>query len=456
MTSSRANSLRPADHPRTGRSGAALRTRDLLVTLLVIITFSVSAPGALAQGDGTTFGGVEFPEGEISFADRVVSYTGAEGVSEPNDDPGRALGPPDAAGEMVSLGNAESQCQTSLVLEFVDNYLVDVDGDDIWIFEIGPAVEATELFISVDAVNWIAIGKVEGSTRGVDIAGFVSEGQRFPFIRLCDFPDGNTSGAPFAGPDITAVGAIGSVIRPPGEQTNPPATTSGDPTSGTDPTSGGAIGSDTPGSTYPPPPFGSPEPWPIDRMTIQATQRQVVSGGFVWVPVYLLRSNDVANINFEITYDSNIAVTEGDLVSGNLLGGRLFSANPGERGIVRVGFSGTDGVFGTGTVAWIPFRAVGLPGQRTVLSITVSTINEPNGAEPVIDRINGAVIIVDEAGLVPGDCDGNGYLTEFDAYCALQMSVQLRPVLITLDIDGDGQVTSRDATVILQRVTGRG
>ncbi|MDB4109690.1 cohesin domain-containing protein [bacterium] len=190
-------------------------------------------------------------------------------------------------------------------------------------------------------------------------------------------------------------------------------------------------------------------------MTIQAAQRQVVAGGRVWVPVYLLRSDNVANINFEITYDASVAVPDGDLVAGNLLGGRLFSANPGDPGIVRVGFSGTDGVFGTGTVAWIPFRAVGQPGQRTVLSVTVSTINEPNGAEPPIDRINGAIIIVDANGLTPGDCDGNGYLTEFDAFCALQMSVQLRPVQLTLDIDNDGAVTSRDATIILQRVTGR-
>ena len=415
-------------------------------TVLVVVALAMAASNAGAQ-DETTFGGVEFPQGAISFADRVVSYTGAEGVTAPHDDPTRALGPPND--EMVALGNAESQCQTSLVLEFVDNYLVDVEGNDLWIFEVGPAVEATELFISTDAVNWIAIGKVEGSTRGADIADFVSPGQKFPFIRLCDFPDGNTSGSPFAGPDISAVGAIGSIVRPPSEQNNPPTVT------GDGQTSGGVIGSGTIGSTYPPPPFGSPEPWPVDRMTIQAAQRQVVAGGRVWVPVYLLRSDNVANTNFEITYDTSIAVPDGDLVAGNLLGGRLFSANPGDPGIVRVGFSGTDGVFGTGTVAWIPFRAVGQPGQRTVLSVTVSTINEPNGAEPPIDRINGAIIIVDENGLTPGDCDGNGYLTEFDAFCALQMSVQLRPIQLTLDIDNDGAVTSRDTTIILQRVTGR-
>jgi len=403
-----------------------------LGVLVGLIPLLGSAP--VTAQEPVTYSGVEFPQGDISFADRVISFSRPDDVSDELADPARVLGPPDT--DTTSLGNSpEGGCAAPLVVEFVDNYLIDVDGDDLYIFEAGPAVEATSLEISVDGRTWIPIGRIEGSTRGVDIAGFVSAGQRFPFVRLCDFPDGNTSGAPWAGPDIDAIGAIGSVVRPPGEV--PP------------------VIADDDGPADPPPPIGEPEPATVSRMTIQAGQRQVVSGGTVWVPVYLLRSDDVANINFEIQYDSNVAVVEGDLVAGNLLGGRLFSGNAGDSGIIRVGFAGTDGVNGTGTVAWITFRAVGRPGDRTELSVTVSTINQPDGTVPGIDRINGAVIITDENGLTPGDCDGNGYLTEYDAFCALQMSVQLRPVQLVLDMNGDGQVTSRDATLILQRVTGR-
>ncbi|MEZ4569967.1 MAG: hypothetical protein R2849_06505 [Thermomicrobiales bacterium] len=209
-----------------------------------------------------------------------------------------------------------------------------------------------------------------------------------------------------------------------------------------------------PGDTVPPPPFPSPQPSDVDRMTLQAGQRQVVSGGFVWVPVYLLRSGNVANMNFEIEYSSDVAVIEGNPIQGNLLGNHIFRANVNDSGIVRVGVAGTSGIVGTGTVAWLPFRAVGQPGDATRLTVTVSTINTPDGTVPAIDRIHGRIIITDQNGQVPGDCNGDAVLTEFDAYCALEMSVQLRPVDLVLDMNGDGQVTSRDATLILQRVLG--
>jgi hypothetical protein len=92
----------------------------------------------------------------------------------------------------------------------------------------------------------------------------------------------------------------------------------------------------------------------------------------------------------------------------------------------------------------------------TQLTVTISTINTPDGTVPTIDRIHGRIIITDQNGQVPGDCNGDAILTEYDAFCALEMSVQLRPVNLVLDMNGDGQVTSRDATLILQRVLGLG
>ena len=53
--------------------------------------------------------------------------------------------------------------------------------------------------------------------------------------------------------------------------------------------------------------------------------------------------------------------------------------------------------------------------------------------------------------MLKGDCDGDGSLTEADALCALEMSVQTRPVDLMMDIDQSGSVDSRDAVIILQR-----
>ncbi|MFQ5858678.1 MAG: hypothetical protein ACE5LU_24010 [Anaerolineae bacterium] len=213
--------------------------------------------------------------------------------------------------------------------------------------------------------------------------------------------------------------------------------------------------SSVPGGGVAPPPFGSPEPASVSRMTIQAGQRQVVEGQLVNVPVWLIKGADVANINFTIGYNAGVAAPEGDLIKGNLLANALFSSNSGESGLIRAGFAQTSGINGTGTVAYMPFRAVGKPGDRTVLDVGVSTINNPGGTVLAIDRIDGQILIVGPDGVVPGDCDGDGSLTELDALCALQMSVQLIPERLTLDLDTDSQVTSRDSVIILQRAIGK-
>ena len=183
-----------------------------------VATWTVAGAAPPGQGEPVTFDGVEFPHGEISFADRVVSFRAAEGVEAPYDKPDVALGVPDyvsdAEGGYVALGNAEDTCQAELVLEFRDNALVDIPGDDLWIFEIGSAVEATDVYISADGRDWISLGRVEGATRGIDIADQTGPGETFNFVKLCDYPDGTGSYAPWGGPDIDAVGAIGTQPQP--------------------------------------------------------------------------------------------------------------------------------------------------------------------------------------------------------------------------------------------------
>lgn len=149
---------------------------------------------------------VYFPLGELSFADRVVEYKPTK-VPDYAKDPNDALGPPNyTSGDdnYVSLGN-----NGSLTLQFTDNYLVDIEGPDLWIFEIGPQVEPTNVAISKDGVNWIHVGKVEGGTSGIDIGPKVQPGDRFSYVKLMDANARKSND----GADIDAVGAIGSIIR---------------------------------------------------------------------------------------------------------------------------------------------------------------------------------------------------------------------------------------------------
>jgi hypothetical protein len=184
---------------------------------------------------------------------------------------------------------------------------------------------------------------------------------------------------------------------------------------------------------------------------LQAGQRRAGSGALVYLPVWLINANNnVANMNFEMTYDPAVAVPEGEILPGNMLEGVLFTPNPIRPGTILFGFASVSNLSGTGTVAYVPFRLVGAAGTRTPLNLKVTTINDSNGAVPAIDRIPGEIVILGAGEGTSGDCNGDGRLNSVDALCALQISVQLRPVILALDLDTNGSVTSRDATLILQ------
>ncbi|ANV84062.1 hypothetical protein AWQ21_06510 [Picosynechococcus sp. PCC 7003] len=187
-------------------------------TLFFSASFAVSVKAEVYQG-------IDFPQGASSFADRVVSleYNGATDVSGEYRDSSRALGIPD--GNHVSLGNTSDLTNSSaLIVEFVNNRLVDAPGPDLYIFEVGPAVEATNVSISIDGQQWYELGRIQGSTRSVDLAKFnnLPTGAQYRFVRLRDYPDWRTSGSPYGGPDIDAIGAIGSVAAPPEPMRVPP------------------------------------------------------------------------------------------------------------------------------------------------------------------------------------------------------------------------------------------
>ena len=148
------------------------------------------------------------PLGELSFADEVVLF--AEGSpaarSKARNFPSFALGSPSRKQPSLTLG-----CGGVLVVRFTDNALVDVAGDDLYVYEIGPNVEATQVDISKDGHTWIAVGKVEGATASLDISGYVKSGQSFDYVRLTDLRQSCDSSTP--GADIDAIAAIGSVKR---------------------------------------------------------------------------------------------------------------------------------------------------------------------------------------------------------------------------------------------------
>ena len=183
------------------------------------------------------FGGIEFPQGESSFADGVIRFDplfgGGPAPTDPRfTDPLAALGVPDFAANVgsVSLGRGGL-----IELAFIDNVLTNSgdDGFDLHVFEVGPDVEDTFVAIrptaatlalldpagDADGDGFFEVGKVFGSTSSIDIdvffMGFAAGDLTFDAVQLIDDRnEGNASGAT-VGADIDAVGAITSAVPEP-------------------------------------------------------------------------------------------------------------------------------------------------------------------------------------------------------------------------------------------------
>jgi hypothetical protein len=167
-----------------------------------------------------------------------------------------------------------------------------------------------------------------------------------------------------------------------------------------------------PGASAPP---VSPPPSPAKSMTLEAKHYRVDSGETVQIPIYLNYGDDIANLNFTVAYDPNVARPEGNGAKGNMLGGSLFSSNPAQTALFRGGIRRKRRpCSGHGTVAYIPVqRPNGPAGSKTPLTLAVSTINQPSGTIPAIALIHGSITI---AGHDAGDCDGDGKLSASTRY----------------------------------------
>lgn len=146
---------------------------------------------------------ITVPGGEKSCAARVVSFTqGDPWTSDPLDtDPIEILGAPNRG----SAGNGKALTLGAggvIVLEF-DIFIVDGEGIDIYVFEVGDDVEATKVEVSSDLETWYDVGSADGSLCGVDINGKVPGGGKFKYVRFADLLTASNGNYP--GADIDAV-----------------------------------------------------------------------------------------------------------------------------------------------------------------------------------------------------------------------------------------------------------
>ena len=188
----------------------------LSITLSAMLCILSISSASHAQDTKTYLDGkrgeVLLPMGDLSFADRVISYRAGGGkIKASASDPQTALGAPNYSGKVTDGSFISLGCDGALVLQFTDNALVNLEGPDLYVFEVGPRVEGTQLDISTDGSTWRNVGTISGGRAEVDISSVASAGESFRYIRLTD--DGVGCGTNYAGADIDAVAAIGSAMR---------------------------------------------------------------------------------------------------------------------------------------------------------------------------------------------------------------------------------------------------
>lgn len=201
-----------------------IRVQKLSIAAGAALAVLLAGSPAGAVFIGNIQGGTDFPEGAVSFADAVASFDPVIKNGQPSaryTDPADALGLPDYTGdscatsvpcESVTLGDGGS-----ITLRFLDNVLTGSDSSalDLWVFEVGPDIEDTFVEISTDGVAWTSVGKVFGSTAGIDLDAFgFGTTSAFSWVRLTDDPNEGDQTGGSVGADIDALGAISTQVIP--------------------------------------------------------------------------------------------------------------------------------------------------------------------------------------------------------------------------------------------------
>ena len=179
----------------------------LAFAMLLMLAPAVFAEEGYQDGDNYTFTDREGNTVTVpvsAFASYVVEFTHGDPWTtyEANMDPLIALGLPDSSNDTYSTGDLCLGMNGVLVLGF-DSLIYDGPGDDIYVFEVGPAVEETKVEVSNDLTTWYEIGIAEGRTAGLDMAGKVPADVSFCYVRITD--TGNNSPGSWSGADIDAV-----------------------------------------------------------------------------------------------------------------------------------------------------------------------------------------------------------------------------------------------------------
>ena len=223
------------------------------------------------------------------------------------------------------------------------------------------------------------------------------------------------------------------------------------PGSGSEAQAGGSEegAEESPVSEQLPPPVMPPVSEPaFAGLTFES--RAKAQGSSVQIPLTLHGTGKpIGNMDLTLAYDPDVLECTG-VVKGSLTGNSLFESNILD-GTIKISFADMEGFSGDGSVAYVKFDVVGPERASCPLEILRLSANRADDLSALsIPAKDGTFTVIgpDEA---LGDAAGDGgRYTAFDALYALLMSVGKLEEHESMDVNGDGTVTSVDARMILK------
>ncbi len=158
------------------------------------------------------YSSVYLPLGKISFADSIIEFKMGKPLPyEKYRDSSQCLNEPNyisyTTPTFLSLG-----CRGSITVAFTNNGFMNLPGNDLYIFEVGPSEEAAMVEISTNGVDWIFAGKITGGRSYLELSDEKIDPEMvFYYLRITDLKE--VCNSKTAGADIDAIGAINSVIK---------------------------------------------------------------------------------------------------------------------------------------------------------------------------------------------------------------------------------------------------
>ena len=187
------------------------------------------------------------------------------------------------------------------------------------------------------------------------------------------------------------------------------------------------------------------------EISLAVASRVALPGSSVRAPILLTGASNITGLGFSLLYDPDVFEFAG-VESGSLLAPGDFSYSAQDPGVVRFGFSSSEPVSGSGSVAVAVFRAVGDGDSSSPLKFTLGLAADSDGKVVSMALADGQLSI---GARIAGDGNGDGKVSALDALIAMGMATGLNEVDLALDLDGDGTVTVDDAREILA-MAGRG